>query len=170
MNRIIILILSVFCTAALSWACSEEPHYPLPVDPPVEDPDGTDPDPDADPDPVPADDGILKILSIGNSFSDDALGQYLWELGDAAGFYMVIGIMYIGGSSLSQHLANTGTDAASYDYRKIVDGKYTSTPDQRLSMAIADEDWDYISFQEQSGLSGIYDSYASSLPHLVEWA
>lgn len=170
MNRIIILILSVFCTAALYGACSEEPHYPLPVDSPVEDPDGTDPDPDADPDPVPADDGILKILSIGNSFSDDALGQYLWELGDAAGVDMVIGIMYIGGSSLSQHLANTGTDAASYDYRKIVDGKYTSTPDQRLSMAIADEDWDYISFQEQSGLSGIYDSYASSLPHLVEWA
>ncbi len=152
--------------AVLSAACSEDPRYPLPGTGSEEEPEQQVPEPE----PEPADDGILKILAIGNSFSDDALGQYLWELGDAAGVDMVIGIMYIGGSALSQHLANTGSDAPSYDYRKIEDGKYTSTPDQPLSVAMADEDWDYISFQEQSGLSGIYESYASSLPHLVKWA
>lgn len=159
-------ILTLSFIMIMSASCKEEPVYPLPVDDPVEEPGGQDPDPE----PEPADDGVLKILSIGNSFSDDALLEHLWELGDAAGVDMVIGIMYIGGSALSQHLANTGNDAPSYTYRKNVDGKPVSTPNTSLSKAMADENWDYISFQEQSGLSGIYESYASSLPHLVDWA
>ena len=111
-------ILTLSFIMIMSASCKEEPVYPLPVDDPVEEPGGQDPDPE----PEPADDGVLKILSIGNSFSDDALLEHLWELGDAAGVDMVIGIMYIGGSALSQHLANTGNDAPSYTYRKNVDG------------------------------------------------
>ena len=34
-------------------------------------------------------DSIVRILAIGNSFSQDAVEQYLWELADEAGIKMV---------------------------------------------------------------------------------
>lgn len=126
-------------------------------------------EPDPEPKPEP-DDGVTRILCIGNSFSADAVEQYLWELSDAAGIEVVIGNMYIGGSALSQHLGNALNDTPSYSYRKIgQNGVKTTTANQRLSMAITDEDWDYISFQEQSGLSGLYQPWAASLPRLLEY-
>ena len=42
----------------------------------------------------------LRILAIGNSFSQDAVEQYLYELLKAEGIEAIIGNMYIGGCSL----------------------------------------------------------------------
>ena len=44
----------------------------------------------------------IKILAIGNSFSEDAIEQYLHELADADGIETVIGNLYIPGCSLEQ--------------------------------------------------------------------
>ena len=49
-------------------------------------------------------DDIVKILSIGNSFSQDAVEQYLHEIAAADGRQVIIGNMYIGGCSLAKHL------------------------------------------------------------------
>jgi len=38
----------------------------------------------------------LKILAIGNSFSEDAVENYLFELAEAAGKKIIIGNLYIG--------------------------------------------------------------------------
>ena len=38
-------------------------------------------------------DGVIRILAIGNSFSQDAVEQYLYELFDAAGIKVIIGNM-----------------------------------------------------------------------------
>ena len=43
---------------------------------------------------------VIKILAIGNSFSQDAVEQYLYELADAEGMPVINGNMYIGGCSL----------------------------------------------------------------------
>ena len=40
---------------------------------------------------------VVKILAIGNSFSQDAVEQYLHELAEAEGISTIIGNMYIGG-------------------------------------------------------------------------
>lgn len=114
-------------------------------------------------------DGPLRILAIGNSFSQDAVEQYLYELFREAGIEAVIGNMYIGGCSLEKHVSNATSDAAAYAYRKIVDGKKTETSNVALSTALADEKWDYISLQQVSGKSGIYDSYNPYLPELIEY-
>ena len=45
----------------------------------------------------------LRVLAIGNSFSEDAVEQYLWELGREAGVNFVIGNAYRGGWSLAAH-------------------------------------------------------------------
>lgn len=104
-------------------------------------------------------DGTLRILAIGNSFSQDAVEQYLYELFEAAGQEAVIGNMYIGGCSLDTHWENASGDKAAYDYREVVDGFRTETKSQKLSDIIASEPWDYISLQQVSGKSGQYDTY-----------
>jgi len=101
----------------------------------------------------------IRVLAIGNSFSQDAVEQYLWELGHAAGVEMIIGNMYIGGCTLERHAGNIRTGSTDYAYRKVVNGIKTNTPDFTLEQALADETWDYVSVQQASGYSGIYDSF-----------
>lgn len=111
----------------------------------------------------------LRILAIGNSFSQDAAEQYLWELFDAAGIPVIIGNMYIGGCTLERHFNNTVTDKADYAYRKVVGEVRTSTPKVPLSHGLADEPWDYVSFQQASGVSGEYDTYEPYLEALIAY-
>lgn len=131
-----------------------------------------DPEPEPEPEPVGPDrngDGIIKILAIGNSFSQDAVEQYLWELFDAAGLDAMIGNLYIGGCTLERHYKNMNSGEAAYAYRKIVDGVKTERANTSLLTGITDEDWDYISLQQASGSSGIYDTYTPYLPGLIEY-
>ncbi|MCQ2146491.1 MAG: DUF4886 domain-containing protein [Bacteroidales bacterium] len=112
---------------------------------------------------------VLKILAIGNSFSEDALEYQLYPIAKADGQAIIIGNMYISGCSIDTHVANMKSDAPAYSYRKIgVDGKKKTTEKYRLSQAVKDEKWDYISVQQVSGQSGIYESYVM-LPQLVQW-
>lgn len=108
----------------------------------------------------------LRILAIGNSFSEDSVEQYLWELFDAAGIPVVIGNMYIGGCTLERHFQNSVTGKADYAYRKVVDGVKTTRPDTPLEFALADEAWDFVSFQQASGVSGEYETYEPYLQGL----
>ncbi|WP_163323794.1 DUF4886 domain-containing protein [Draconibacterium mangrovi] len=111
----------------------------------------------------------IRILAIGNSFSQDAVEQYLYELAEAEGISVVIGNLYIGGCSLTTHLKNATNDSPAYDYRKIENGSKTKRPKTRLADAIADEKWDYISLQQVSGNSGQYETFEESLPGLVDY-
>lgn len=110
--------------------------------------------------------GTVKILAIGNSFSQDAVEQYLYDLAKAAGIEVVIGNMYIGGCDLDKHLANLQSDAGAYEYRKVTAGEKKNRSGMRLSEALADEPWDYISLQQASGKSGLYETY-TALPQLI---
>ncbi len=112
---------------------------------------------------------IIKILAIGNSFSEDAVENYLYDLTRAAGDSIVIGNLYIGGCSLETHWKNASTDAAAYSYRKIVGGIKTVKEKQTLSYAIKDEPWDYISFQQVSQNSGMYATYFPFLTDLIKY-
>ncbi len=112
----------------------------------------------------------LKLLAIGNSFSEDAIEQNLFELAAAAGHQMVIGNMYIGGCSLEKHWGNAQGNKPDYNYRKIeVDGKMTRTANYTLDKALRDEQWDYISLQQVSQLSGMYSSFQPHLDSLIAY-
>ena len=115
-------------------------------------------------------DNVVRILAIGNSFSEDAVEQHLYDLAKADGVEVIIGNMYIGGCSLKKHLTNANKNKPAYKYRKIgLDGRKVQTLDVTLETALADEKWDYVSFQQQSGQSGIYESWAESLPELLAY-
>jgi len=112
----------------------------------------------------------LKLLAIGNSFSEDAIEQNLFELAAATGHQMVIGNMYIGGCSLERHWGNAQSNKPDYDYRKIgIDGKMTRTANYTLDKALRDEQWDYVSLQQVSQLSGMYNSFQPHLDSLIAY-
>ena len=93
-----------------------------------------------------ANNDTIKVLAIGNSFSQDAVEQYLHELGEAEGITMIIGNMFIGGCSLERHVQNIRNNAPAYAYRKVEkDGEKTETRSMTIEKALADEKWDYIS-------------------------
>ena len=113
---------------------------------------------------------LVKILSIGNSFSEDAVENYLYDLAKAGGRSVIIGNLCIGGCSLERHLDNALNEKAEYEYRKIdVDGKHTNRCQVMMKDALKDEDWDYISFQEVSYLAGVVENYLISLPSLLDY-
>lgn len=113
---------------------------------------------------------VVKILAIGNSFSQDAVEQYLHELAAEKGYTAIIGNMYIGGCSLEKHYNNAQNNIAEYAYRKVgEDGKKVETKSYTLEMALQDESWDYVSLQQASGSSGIYETYTPYLPYLIEY-
>lgn len=115
-------------------------------------------------------DKVVRILAIGNSFSEDAVEQHLHDIAAADGVEVIIGNMYIGGCSLQKHLNNARKNKPAYKYRKIgLDGKKVETKEFTLEAALADEQWDYVSLQQKSGLSGKYDTWEESLPQLVEY-
>lgn len=111
----------------------------------------------------------IKLLAIGNSFSDDALEYYLHGLAAASGDEIIIGNMYIGGSSLELHYNNSITNSSTYSYRKIVNGVKTVTEGYNLANSITDENWDYISLQQVSQNSGQYSTYFPYLTNLITY-
>ena len=109
----------------------------------------------------------LRVLAIGNSFSQAAVEQYLYELATAAGKPIIIGNMYIGGAPLSLHWENADANKAAYSYRKIdASGGKATQEGVSILAALQDERWDYISLQQASPLSGRFDSYVTPLPAL----
>lgn len=112
----------------------------------------------------------LRILAIGNSFSQDAVEQNLHEIGAADGKVLIVGDMYIPGCSLERHFNNARDDEHAYQYCKVgADGNLTRTKEFSLAMALEDESWDYVSLQQASHFSGFYDTYTPYLPTLVSY-
>lgn len=117
-----------------------------------------------------ASDKIVRILAIGNSFSEDAIEQNLYELAKASGRTIIVGNLYIGGCSLERHWQNAQTNAPAYRYRKIgADGVMTQHDDATLETALKDEPWDFVSLQQASHFSGLYSTYTPFLPSLLAY-
>ncbi len=78
--------------------------------------------------------------------------------------------MYIGGCSLERHWGNAQSNKPDYNYRKIeIDGKMTRTANYTLDKALRDEQWDYVSLQQVSQLSGMYSSFQPHLDSLIAY-
>lgn len=115
-------------------------------------------------------DGIVKILAIGNSFSQDAIEYSLHDLAKEKGIKTIVANMYIGGAPLTLHLRNAEENKSVYSLRKTaVDGSKSTRANMSLETALAEEDWDYISFQQASPLSGQVGTIEASLPALFDY-
>ena len=109
----------------------------------------------------------LRVLAIGNSFSEDAVEQYLWELGQEAGITFIIGNAYRGGWSLIGHWADARSREANTEYRKVVGGKRTNLGKYELRNIITDEPWDIITLQQVSQDAGLPETYEPGLSLMI---
>ncbi|MCH7402533.1 DUF4886 domain-containing protein [Belliella kenyensis] len=112
---------------------------------------------------------VIKILAIGNSFSEDAIENYLYDLAASENIELVIGNLYIGGASLDLHWQNAQENKAAYEYRKVTKQGKVVLKSTKIETAILDEDWDYISFQQVSNNSGKYETYIEPLSNLLAY-
>ena len=102
----------------------------------------------------------IKILSIGNSFSDDAL----WLLPDILKSLGVtkfrVSNLYLPGCLLERHLENIKNDNAVYEFRTNTGSDWTTLYDTKLIDGVNDDEWDYITLQQGSTKSGLPESYS----------
>ena len=114
----------------------------------------------------------IKILAIGNSFSQDAMNNHLYQVLESAGYKeIVLGNLYIGGCDLDTHWSNMRNDNAAYTYYKTStakNGQWSTTSSYKVSTAIAEEEWDYITIQQASPKSGQANSMGN-LDNALNW-
>ena len=99
---------------------------------------------------------MKKILSIGNSFSEDAT-TFLYDIAASGNMHCKVVNLFIGGCPLSLHAENIKDDNRSYLYQlngQSMEDKWVSVKEILL-----EEEWDIVTMQQVSSLSGIYDSY-----------
>ena len=90
----------------------------------------------------------IKILSIGHSFSRDAMDTYMADLFKAAGYNATFGYLYYPGASLERQYHYVKDDSVSYEhYNKCVDGVWHENGRAKATDALYDEDWDIVTFQ-----------------------
>lgn len=107
----------------------------------------------------------MKILSIGNSFSQDAQ-RYLHEIAKSDGVDLYSVNLYIGGCSLELHYNNIVEDNANYQLE--INGQITST-NISIKDALLSEKWDYITLQQASINSGDYSSYNPYIKEIYKY-
>lgn len=102
---------------------------------------------------------MIKILAVGNSFSEDAT-KYLSCLTRAAGIDAKIVNLYIGGCSLETHANNIREDACGYEYQP---GGINTGVNYSVKEGLLEEEWDFVTMQQASHDSGWEETY---FPHM----
>ncbi len=107
----------------------------------------------------------VKILSIGNSFAQDAI-HYLNRIGKADGNQIEVVNMYIGGCPLSRHYRNmlAGDRVYELEYNGHATGFNFA-----MKEALFARTWNYVTFHQASAYSTVYDNYVPYLPAISDY-
>lgn len=126
---------------------TSEPNYDIP-EPPVK--------------PKP-----LRILAIGNSFSDDGM-EHLAEILVGEGYTdFILGNLYIGGCSIDGHKARIDSGAKDYSFRTNTGSGWT-TVKESIQYGLDYADWQIVTIQQVSGYSGIPESYGN-MQYIIDY-
>ena len=108
---------------------------------------------------------MIKVLSIGNSFSEDAQ-RYLYGIARADGVSIKTVNLYIGGCTLERHYRNMLSGNAVYDFQ--INGITNTGIKISIDDALLLDDWDYITVQQQSSRSCNAESFVPYIDSLCE--
>ena len=122
----------------------------------------------------------LKVLTIGNSFSDDTM-EYVYKIAKEAGVeYVELGNLRASNCTLAMHVDNANNNTSAYMFRYWADGatKWQDTGTWTsgactMKTALEKADWDYIVFQQASSYAGdaaTYDSLETLMSYVEEYA
>lgn len=104
----------------------------------------------------------MKVLSIGNSFSQDAQ-RHLHQLAKKEGVNLKCVNLYIGGCPQRTHYLNMLGDNASYDFQ--FNGVSTGLK-VSIRQALCSDDWDVVTFQQASSQSARFETYTPYIQEL----
>ncbi|MBQ7879796.1 MAG: DUF4886 domain-containing protein [Clostridia bacterium] len=107
----------------------------------------------------------MKILSIGNSFSQDAQ-RYLHRLAKHDDVQIKTVNLMIGGCTLRTHYLNMLDDNARYGFE--FNGEATGLL-VSIRQALVSDDWDYVTLQQASPKSPDYATYTPYLQELAAY-
>ena len=105
---------------------------------------------------------MLKILAIGNSFSQDATAN-IELLCDE----LYVRNLCIGGCSLERHCHEAESGAANYSYQE--NGEQCVIGGRTLEWALKAEKWDIVTIQQVSYCSGILETYDPWMEKLMQY-
>lgn len=107
----------------------------------------------------------MKILTIGNSFSEDAT-RYLHQIARSHGVYLEVVNICIGGCSLERHYRNMLGDKKDYMlcYNGTFTGFYTT-----LEEALLSRKWDVVTIQQVSHESPKKESFYPYINELADY-
>lgn len=107
----------------------------------------------------------ISVLMIGNSFSVDA-ARYTHQLSLCSDAEIELGVLYVGGCSLEQHVNFIKDGSSPYEWfvNGESTGRYISLKD-----ALLIKKWDYITLQQVSVYSGLVDTFYPYINELVEY-
>ena len=111
----------------------------------------------------------IKILSIGNSYSSDALSYVPFILENMnVDVNIQIGILNMGGATLSDHLENFEHQTDNYHYYLYEgDGSWHYCGLKTIQFALDNYDWDIIMLQQASGYAPYWIYYQPTLDNLI---
>ena len=106
----------------------------------------------------------MKILSIGNSFSQDA-HRWLHSIAKADNYELDTVNLFVGGCSLEKHWFNYTNDVSCYDMEGN-NGEFIKKTS--ISETLESDKFDVVTLQQVSSLSGRPQSYFPFLTNLVD--
>ncbi len=107
----------------------------------------------------------MKILSIGNSFSQDAHNM-LYTLASANGVTLQTVNLYIGGCTLERHWENIENDIADYELEPNGGAAIRKIS---VKEALTLEDWDIITLQQASAKSQHFSTYTPYVENIAKY-
>lgn len=110
----------------------------------------------------------IKILTIGNSFSNDST-YYLYDIAKSAGINLVVANLHFSGATFENHWKNASSNLKAYTYYKWSPSGAEAESGITMADAVLDEKWDYITFQQASKNSGIYSTFQPYLNNLESY-
>lgn len=113
---------------------------------------------------------LLRVLTIGNSFSLNGT-QYLAPiLNDYGVDAAVVGVLYRAGASLQDHEKWLNNELAGYDYYQAINSaEFQETKAVNIFYGLEKEDWDIVILQHGGGKQGSIDTYDRDIiTHLIE--
>ena len=116
-------------------------------------------------------DGVLRILAIGNSFSDDGMEHLPALLADMGIKQVELARLYVGGCTLERHMQFFDKQQEAYTFytSKRGENKWVKHDKKHsIQSALAMGEWDIITMQQASGYSGQYETIKPHLARLVD--
>ena len=107
----------------------------------------------------------MKVLSIGNSFSQDA-HEMLHALAGANGVELDSTNLYIGGCKLQTHWENIESNSTDYDLEINAEKEIRKIS---IEEALTLEEWDVITLQQASAQSQMFSTYTPYLENIAKY-